>query len=110
MKIHTLAEKQLLFKFRTFTYNCKSNFKNKFAADLACSSCHSEDTQQHLLSCSIVSDIDLKNVRHDDIFGSVEKQIQIVGVLKIIDQRRSLNMKQSSNNGSQVHLRVPHVQ
>ena len=100
----SLAEKQLLFKLRTFTYDCKSNFRNKFASNLNCSVCNSEDTQQHLLACSIASDIDTENVEHDDIFGTVDKQIRIVRVLKIIDQRRSLHKKESSSNGSQAHL------
>ena len=108
-KALTLYEKQLLFKFRTYTYECKGNFRNKYKNNMICTQCNTEDTQQHLLSCSIISDIDKDNVTHEHIFESLEKQIKVLKVLKIVDQRRSLLAKQSSNPGSHVHLRVPHM-
>ena len=49
----SLQEKQLLFKLRTYTYECKANFQNKYQDNLLCNFCDKEDNQEHLISCSI---------------------------------------------------------
>ena len=66
----SLQEKQLLFKLRTYTYDCKANFKNKFQSDIKCINCSDEDTQEHLLRCSIADGINCSEVKHEDIFGN----------------------------------------
>ena len=43
-------EKQLLFKFRTRTYPCKTNFRNLYEPDLSCSICLKEDSPEHLFN------------------------------------------------------------
>ena len=61
------------------------------------------------MGCKIIDDMkkDIleSNIKYEDIFGNVEKQVKIVKVLKTIDQRRSLieKNKNSSSIGSQVH-------
>ena len=94
----SLKEKQLLFKLRTYTYNCKANFKHQFQPDIKCHTCNADDTQEHLLTCSIASDINCLEVKHDDIFGDIKSQIKVIKVMMKIDNRRS-----SPTIGSHVH-------
>ena len=54
----TLQEKQLIFRFRTYTYNCKANFKGSYS-DTLCKFCNLDDTQEHLLSCKLFKDLNL---------------------------------------------------
>ena len=91
----TLHEKQLLFKFRTFTYECKANFRNKFHMNLSCTDCGNEDTQEHLLNCSI-HDNDKTDMKFSDIFGTLEQQTNIIKELtKINFKRTSISLKPS---------------
>ena len=105
----SIQEKQLLFQFRTYTYEAKANYRNKYISNFACLACDQLDSQEHFLRCKIIDDMkkDIleSNIKYEDIFGTVEKQVKIVKVLKTIDQRRSLieKNKNSSSIGSQVH-------
>ena len=56
-KIST-EEKQLLFKFCTRTYPCKTNFRKQYEPDLSCFICFNEDTPEHLLNCTLSEGID----------------------------------------------------
>ena len=94
----SLKEKQLLFKLRTYTYNWKANFKHQFQPDIKCYACNADDTQEHLLTCSIASDINCLEVKHDDIFGDIKSQIKVIKVMIKIDNRRT-----SPTIGSHVH-------
>ena len=98
-----LEEKQLLFQFRTQTYNCKSNFRKRYEPDLSCFVCKAEDTQQHLLTCNVADDVDTENIEYEDIFKSVENQVKLAKILKKIHSKRTLLLKKSSTTGSQVH-------
>ena len=84
----SLQEKQLLFKFRTYTYECKANFRDKFSSNQLCNFCKSEDTQEHLLSCSIMEKN--LNLQYSDLFGSIPKQVNIIKHLTELDRRRKL--------------------
>ena len=77
-----LEEKQLLFQFRTQTYNCKSNFRKRYEPDLSCFVCKAEDTQQHLLTCNVADDVDTENIEYEDIFKSVENQVKLAKIFK----------------------------
>ena len=98
-----LEEKQLLFQFRTQTYNCKSNFRKRYEPDLSCFVCKAEDTQQHLLTCNVADDVDTENIEYEDIFKSVESQVKFAKTLKKMHAKRTLLLKKSSTTGSQVH-------
>ena len=95
-------EKQLLLKFRTRTYPCKTNFRNLYEPDLSCSICHAEDNPEHLLNCS-TGGIDTSGVSYSDIFADVKKQTKIIKVLMQITVNRNLNMNNSPVHGSQAH-------
>ena len=100
----SLSEKQLLFKFRTRTYNCRANYKTQYGSNLACLICAEEDTQIHLLQCKKTTiGVDLEGVQYSDIFSSIEKQVRITKVLKKITSNRETIMKKSSITGSQAH-------
>ena len=91
----SLLEKQLLFKFRTYTYACKANFRSKFQANLKCIDCNQEDTQEHLLNCKILEK-PFTDVQYNDIFGTVQDQCRIVKVLSEIHKKRTqLDIKSS---------------
>ena len=87
----SLQEKQLLFKLRTYTFGCKANFRNKFRSNIQCNDCGLEDTQEHLIHCSVAeTDNDSSNVKYNDIFGSLQDQCKIVKVVSKICQKRTL--------------------
>ena len=68
-----VQEKQLLFKFRTKTYDCKANYRRRYEPDLSYCLCGAEDTQEHLInSCKASEDLDTNDVSHEDIYGSAE--------------------------------------
>ena len=48
-----IQEKQLLFKFRTQTYDCKANYRRMYEPNLSCLMCGAEDTQEHSFVQSI---------------------------------------------------------
>ena len=81
-----------LFNLRSsMTRNIKANFSSLFKENLLCKlKCQekSEDTQQHLLSCSqLLKSLTLTErestnaVSYNDLFGSLEQQRQVVQVL-----------------------------
>ena len=98
----TTEEKQLLFKFRTRTYPCKTNFKNLYQPDLSCSICLEEDSPEHLLSCTNKG-IDTSGLQYSDIFGNIKQQTRIIRVLKQITVNRNLLLNEIPTNGSQAH-------
>ena len=95
-------EKQLLFKFRTRTYPCKTNFRNLYEPDLSCSICLKEDSPEHLLNCT-AQGIETSGMDYNDIFGDIKKQVKIIKVLKQITTNRNLIMNKSPTSGSQAH-------
>ena len=100
----SLSEKQLLFKFRTRTYNCRANYKTQYGSNLACLIFAEEDTQIHLLQWKKTAiGVELEGVQYSDIFSSIEKQVRITKVLKKITSNRETIMKKSSITGSQAH-------
>ena len=91
-----IHEKQLLFKFRTQTYECKANYRRLYEPDLSCFVCQNEDTQEHLtVSCKVSENMNMGDVSYEDIFGSVENQIKITKLLKIIDEQRFMSKRLS---------------
>ena len=97
----SIQEKQLLFKFRTYTYNCKANFKGSYNTT-QCNFCNSEDTQEHLFHCQLFKDLNLNPYKHQHIFGSLKEQTEIVKILTLIDQRRTTE-NYNPSYGSQAH-------
>ena len=87
-KMLSLQEKQLLFQLRTYSYNCKANFKNKYKDNLLCNFCNMEDNQEHLINCSIVNKD--KSLEYRYILGSIEEQVKIIKHLKEVDTKRKL--------------------
>ena len=99
----TKKEIQLLFRFRTYTYDCKENYRWN-NTDIRCSTCKLDETQEHLIHCTQFIDITKQSIKYEHIFGKLSDQIKIIKILMLIDQRRSIESKSSSNTGSQVHL------
>ena len=84
-------EKQLLFKLRTRTFDCKYNYKNLYKNDLKCFACNSDDTQEHLISCEKISEgINSKNIRYSDLFGSYENQEKAIKVFLELYRKRKI--------------------
>ena len=84
----------LLFRFRTRTYQVKNNFRNHYKnTDILCPLCHQEnDDQDHLLSCVKIKDVyeDDIDITMNDIFSSdVDKLYNVAKTLQRIDQIRS---------------------
>ena len=96
-------EKQLLFKFRTRTYPCKTNFKKQYEPDLSCFICLKEDTPEHLLNCKISEDIDRNGIEYSHIFGNIAQQTKVIKALKKITVKRDNLLNKSLFDGSQVH-------
>ena len=80
----------MLFKFRTRMTNVKSNFKSIYDhEDISCDLCDKwfSQTDSHLLDCetipskcpSLARNFDAE---YEDIFGSFEKQLNIVNIFK----------------------------
>ena len=86
-------EKQILFKLRTRSFNCKGNYSNQYQS-LICNFCDNPDYQEHLLNCkSTTKGIDLNGIKYSDIFGKLPEQIKIAKVMKkISDTRDRLTM------------------
>ena len=98
----TTEEKHLLFKFRTYTYPCKTNFRRLYEPDLSCPICLEEDRPEHLLNCT-TQGVDINSVKFSDIFGNINQQTKIIKVLKHINENRNIIMQQTPTLGSQVH-------
>ena len=98
-------EKLLLFKLRTRTFDCKTNYKNLYKNDLNCSVCTSEDSQEHLLSCKMITEgVDTENVVYSDLFASYPKQEKAIKVFMKLNRNRKLRSIFPGNQGSQAHL------
>ena len=95
-------DKQMLFKFRTRTYPCKTNFRKLYEPDLSCPICLEEDSPEHLLNCASHG-IDIGGLEYKDIFGNIKQQIKIITVLKKITVNRNLILNTIPTNGSQAH-------
>ena len=100
--ILSTEDKQLLFKFRTRTYPCKTNFRQQYETDLSCKICRKEDSPQHLLNC-LTDGVDINGAKYEDIFGNVEQQSRVIKVLKKITVKRNNILNNSPPGGSQVH-------
>ena len=97
----TTEEKQLLFKLRTRTYNCKANFKNQYGQNISCLICGSEDTQHHLLICSrTTAGVGINGVTYSDIFGTLRNQVKVTKVLMKVTRNRKIILENSSLLGS----------
>ena len=73
----------------------KNNFKSKYGENLKCPLCenHQED-QEHLLICpEIVSEVDTTQILYNDIFGTIEKQIEAVKIWKQKVRNSKLKIK-----------------
>ena len=82
----SMSDKELLLKLRGRMFFAKANYRNMFVNNLQCDYCSDCDlqTQRHLLEncdgiiaeCPAVAE----NIRveHDDIYGPVEKQKEVV--------------------------------
>ena len=87
-------EVQLLFALRSRSYPVKSNLKNKFKQNLACSLCASATCdQQHLMECVVlkqfVPELISTSVKYSDLFSSsVDKQLAAVKLLDLIHKQR----------------------
>ena len=99
----TTQEKQLLFSLRTRTFKCKANYRNQFNS-LQCDFCTHIDDQEHLLKCSIVKELDLPQVNYSDIHGTLDQQIKIAKVMKLISDKRQQLESIPPTVGSQEHL------
>ena len=99
----SLNEKQLLFRLRTYTYECKANFPHQYLNDNTCLLCKAEDSQEHLLQCIAANDIKTQNLKHSDIFGPLKSQINLVKVMIEIDKKRKQTVESSSIAGSHAH-------
>ena len=95
-------EKQLLFKFRTKTYPCKTNFRRLYEPDLSSPICLDEDSPDHLLLCT-TQGVDTSGLKYSDIFGNIKQQVRIIKVLKQITVNRNLLLNTIPSNGSQAH-------
>ena len=98
-------EKQLLFKLRTRTFDCKSNFKDQFKNDLRCLLCKSDDTQEHLLNCKpIIQNIDTSNINYNDLFSNIEKQVKATKVFMKLSRSKTFLINSPDSQESQAHL------
>ena len=87
-----VKQKQLLFKLRSRSVHTKANYKNKYKFDLSCSHCkdvNSEENDAHLLFCPAIKALlkdpaVLQNVKHEDIFDQLPKQIKVTKVYEEI--------------------------
>ena len=104
-----LEEKQLLFQFRTQTYNCKSNFRKRYEPDLSCFVCQADDTQKHLLNCNVADEVDTENIEYEDIFKSVENQVRVAKILKKIHSKRTLLLRNLPLLEARCTPRVPRI-
>ena len=98
-------EKQLLFKLRTHTFDCKFNYKNMYKNDLKCFACNEDDKQEHLLSCKkICKGTDTRTVRYTDLFGTYQNQEKVIKVFLELYRKRKILTNFPVSKGSQAHL------
>lgn len=88
-------EVQLLFQLRTRMFPVKSNFKNKHGNNLSCVLCKIELCDQaHQMSCHILQHfvpvLRSRNVDYNDVFGSVDEQLEIVRIFSEVRNQREI--------------------
>ena len=86
---------QLLFKLRTRMADFKANFKNG-NIDLTCFSCPSEDRQDHILTCDLItSNIpEASTVKYETIFSN--KPHKMLDTIKVI--KKALQYREKRNS------------
>ena len=74
-------EKQVLFKLRIRSFDCKANYPNKFNS-LQCDFCEQIDYQDHLLDCIASTEgLNTQGIKYSDIFGNISQQIKVAKVM-----------------------------
>ena len=89
----TRSDVELLFSLRTRMIDVKNNFSNKYGDDIACRTCKVQpESQEHILKCEALKiTVDVPNdVCYEDIFKSVEKQLEIVKVFRNLLREREI--------------------
>ena len=104
-------EKQVLFKLRTRSFDCKANYPNKFNS-LQCDFCEQIDYQDHLLDCIASTEgLNTQGIKYSDIFGNIAQQIKVAKVMRqIADKRKSLHNTPSSHRKPGASSQMPHMQ
>ena len=84
----TKEEKQLLFRFRTYTYDSKENYRQNYT-NTRSSMCTLNDnyTKDHLIHSKRVWGIKKESFKYDHIFGTLSEQTRIIEILTMIDNR-----------------------
>ena len=88
----TKDDVQLLFKLRTKMLDCKSNFKTQFQNNLSCRICELTDSiedEDHLLIC-IINNNEAHSVTFNDVYGSIDKQFEVVKIFKNVMRKRKV--------------------
>ena len=71
----------------------KSNFENKYGSDLSCTLCNFfEESQEHLLSFPEL--IPQSDIKHMDIFGSLDEQIEVAKHWNKVMLERRIKLKE----------------
>ena len=89
----SLSDCQLLFKLRTRMTPVKTNFPSMWNRDVACRLCNGVveiESQEHLLKCSRIKQYVQvpEGIKYSDIFGPVDKQLEIVKIFnKVLRQQ-----------------------
>ena len=60
---------KLLFKFRTRMFSVRNNFRNNYASTLCPLCAAEEDSQEHLLTCSVIKSYYTTTMKYDEIFS-----------------------------------------
>ena len=105
-ELFSLKEKELCFKLRTRTINCKKNFPGIYKDNLYCRFCNSSTeikSQQHLLLCEKLSNQveNTHSVIYDDLFAAdLDRQHKAVRHFTKIHRMMEilLNTEQSSSS------------
>ena len=105
------AEKQLLFLMKTRMNNLKWNYKSKYKNNLDCSLCRQnvQESEAHLLQCDeLTTELricdEMKEVKYEDIYGSLQEQVRAVKLWKRIFKIRTWKIEQRKRSpGHQVH-------
>ena len=85
-------ETKLLFKFRTRMFSVRNNFRNNYDSTL-CPLCAKEvDSQEHLLTCSVIKCYHSTAINYEDIFSDDNNILQNVAreLKKIVAIRQRL--------------------
>jgi hypothetical protein len=90
----TSEEVKILFKLRTRMIDVKGNFSSCYTNNMWCKLCNLfTETQQHLLECPVLrirtkNIINVKEVDHNMIFGSLKNQEKVAKIYKILIEAR----------------------